>query len=416
VFPHPGSGYSQQFLEERAVAVGVSVRGFRKNRKQGGIHFRPYVSRIWILDTKNGKIQKLGMKTLRRPPVRWLIAAVLFAETLLAYLDMQELAVLAPTLRTAMGVGNSEYATIMQAFLIAYTVTFLLGGMVIDWLGVRRGLAIALAWWSVAGGLHAFANTPGELAICRMLLGIAYPAAFLAAARAVSEWYPPRERGFVYGLYVSGATFGAIVAYPLVTWMSLVWNWRAPFLLTGAAGLLLTVVWLLVYHSPETHPWVTDEERDYVTRDRPPVDSASGSPVPVLIRSRVFWAVGLGRFVADNTWMFYPIWLSKFLAEGTGLSMATVGAVGWIPFLFADIGGVAGGWLSGRLIGRGYAPRSARVAVLFLVSVVRTFTFVLAFHHSTPVLIGLLSLFMILKTAVSRTSIPVEPYFQLSFR
>ena len=338
------------------------------------------------------------MRISRRPPVRWLIAGVLFAETLLAYLDMQELAVLAPSLRKTIGVGNAEYATITQAFLMAYTVTFLLGGLVIDWLGVRRGLAIALAWWSTAAGLHAFANTPRELALCRMLLGIAYPAAFLAAARAVSEWYPPKERGFVYGLYISGATFGAIVAYPLVTWMSMAWNWRAPFLLTGAAGLVLVGVWLLVYHSPETHPWVSDEERDYVTRDRPPVEAKSISPIPILLRSRVFWAVGLGRFVADNTWMFYPIWLSKFLAEGNGLSMSTVGSVGWIPFLFADIGSVAGGWLSGQLIGKGYTPRSARLAVLFLVSVVRTFTFVLAFHYSLPMLIALLSLFMMCTT------------------
>lgn len=333
------------------------------------------------------------------PPVRWLIAGVLFLETLVAYLDMQELAVLAPMLRKELGVGNNEYATITQAFLIAYTVSFLLGGLVIDRLGVRRALAIALTWWSIACALHAFANSPMELALCRMLLGLAYPAAFLSAARAVSEWYPPQERGFVYGLYISGATFGAIVAYPMVTWMSMVWNWRAPFLLTGIAGLVLVGAWLLIYYSPEAHPWVTAVEREYVTRDRPSVEVGTASPLPALVRSRVFWAVGLGRFIADNTWMFYALWLSKFLAEGNGLPMATVGAVGWIPFLFADIGGIAGGWFSGRLIRKGYAPRQARVAVLLLVSVVRTFTFVLAFQYSLPVLVALLSLFMMCTTA-----------------
>jgi ACS family hexuronate transporter-like MFS transporter len=333
------------------------------------------------------------------PPIRYLIAGILFIETLLAYLDMQELAVLAPLLRKAIGVGNSEYALITQAFLAAYTVTFLLGGLVIDRLGVRRGLALALTWWSVASALHALANTPGQLAICRLLLGIAYPAAFLAAARAVSEWYPPQERGFVYGLYVSGASFGAIVAYPLVTWMSLVWSWRAPFLLTGAAGIALVGLWLLVYYSPEAHPWVTAEERDYVMCNRPPVENSTGSPIATLVRSRVFWAVGLGRFVADNTWMFYALWLSKFLAEGSGLPMATVGKVGWIPFLFADIGGMLGGWCSGRLIRRGWAPRYSRMAVLFAVTVVRSFTFVLAFHYSLPWLIGLLSVLMMCTTA-----------------
>src|SRR5215472_14592561 len=196
--------------------------------------------------------------------LRWVIASLLFTETLLAYLDLQEMSVLAPVLAKTIGMTNSQYAFVAQGFLVSYSVAFLLGGLVIDKLGVRWGLGASIFCWSVANALHALANTPNELAICRFLLGLAYPAAFVAAARAVSEWYPPKERALVYGISVSGATFGAIVAFPIVAWMVAHWTWRAPFLVTGIIGVLLSPIWLMVYYPPEYHPWVTDKERQYV--------------------------------------------------------------------------------------------------------------------------------------------------------
>ena len=152
---------------------------------------------------------------MKIPGLRWVIALLLFTETLLAYMDLQEMSVLAPVLAKTIGMTNSQYAFVAQGFLVSYTVAFLLGGMVIDKLGVRWGLGASIFFWSVANALHALANTPNELAACRFLLGLAYPAAFVAAARAVSEWYPAQERALVYGISVSGATFGAIVAFPM---------------------------------------------------------------------------------------------------------------------------------------------------------------------------------------------------------
>ena len=131
---------------------------------------------------------------MKIPGLRWVIALLLFTETLLAYLDLQEMSVLAPVLAKTIGMTNSQYAFVAQGFLVSYTVAFLLGGLVIDKLGVRWGLGASIFFWSVANALHALANTPNELAVCRFLLGLAYPAAFVAAARAVSEWYPAEER------------------------------------------------------------------------------------------------------------------------------------------------------------------------------------------------------------------------------
>ena len=332
---------------------------------------------------------------------RWVIAALLFVETLLAYLDLQELSVLAPVLAKELGIGNTEYAFITQAFLVAYTITFLLGGVVIDRLGVRRGLAASLFCWSVANALHGLANTGNELAFCRFLLGLAYPGAFLAAARAVSEWYPVQERAFVYGIYVSGATVGAIIAYPAVIWMTTHWNWHAPFLVTGAAGVILSGVWFAVYRRPEQHPWVTEQEREYVRVGRPEeqADAGSAGSWTALLKTRTLWAVGIGRFISDSTWMFYVLWMAKFLTDAQGLSIQQVGRIGWIPFLFADIGSIGGGWLSGRLIRGGMPPRAARIALLTVAALVRTFTFILAARYPTPLLMMLVSLFVMCTTA-----------------
>ena len=336
---------------------------------------------------------------MKIPGLRWVIASLLFTETLLAYLDLQEMSVLAPVLAKTIGMTNAQYAFVAQGFLVSYTVAFLLGGLMIDKLGVRWGLGAAIFCWSVANALHALANTPNQLALCRFLLGLTYPAAFVAAARAVSEWYPAKERALVYGISVSGATFGAIVAFPMVTWMAAHWTWRSPFLVTGGIGLLLSPVWLMIYHPLENHPWVTEQERQYVKSVSPSEKLESGWRWTSLLKTRPFWAVGIGRFISDSVWVFYVIWFAKFLTDSQGLCVRQMGRVGWIPFLFADIGFIAGGWLSGRLIKGGMSSRRARITLLTGTTLVRSFTFILAAKYSTPLLLVLVGIFVLSTTA-----------------
>src|SRR5207249_317256 len=221
------------------------------------------------------------------------------------------------------------YAFITQAFLMAYTIMFLLGGPVIDRLGVRWGLGLSLFLWSAANAMHALAHNATELAAYRFLLGLFYPGAFLAAARAVSEWYPIRERALVYGIYVSGAMVGSVVAYPMVVTFSSQWSWRAPFLVTGGAGLLLSIVWILIYRHPEQHPWVTANERELVKLGRPVEKEGEVQPaLKLVLKSPVLWAVGIGRFITDSTWMFYVLWMPKFLVGFQGLSLQQLGRIG----------------------------------------------------------------------------------------
>jgi ACS family hexuronate transporter-like MFS transporter len=357
----------------------------------------------------------LSPKTIGR--IRWIIAGLLFVETILNYLDLQTLAVLAPTLGKEMGLTDIQYATITQAFQISYLVAFLLGGWVIDKLGVRRGLALAMIWWSLAEAAHGFAHTGHELLLFRALLGFGYPGAYLAAAKAASEWYPPQERALVTGIYTAGATVGATVAPPLIAWLAIHYNWHAAFFITGFVGVFYALVWLMFYHRPETHPLLAEPERHYILAGRK--DTAESAPpllasLAFLFRSRYLWAIVLGRMIGDTPWAFYVYWIPKFLSSAQGLDLRAIGMVAWVPFLFSDLGSLGGGWLSGRLIRRGTEPVEARLRVMLGCAGIGLFCFTIYFAHSLAIIVGLLCVMMLATMAwmVNLSTLPVDVFPQ----
>jgi len=355
----------------------------------------------------------LRPKTLGR--IRWVIAGLLFCETVLNYLDLQTLSVLAPTLSKEMGLTDIQYAHIAQAFQIAYLITFLLGGWVIDKLGVRWGLALAMFWWSLAEAAHGFAHSSHDLMVFRFLLGFGYPGAYLAAAKAASEWYPPQERGFITGVYTAGATVGATVAPPLIAWLAIRYSWRDAFFITGIAGVLYVLVWLPIYRTPEKHPFLSESERNYILAGRG--DKAKPAPpvresLPFLLRNRYLWAIVLGRMIGDTPWIFYVLWIPKFLNTTQGLDLRALGMVAWIPFLFSDVGSLGGGWLSGRLIKQGTNPVQARLKVMLGCACISFFTFTIFFARSTAVVVGLMSVMMFATMAwmVNLSTVPVDVF------
>lgn len=349
--------------------------------------------------------------------IRWIIAGLLFVETILNYLDLQTLAVLAPTLGKEMGLTDIQYATITQAFQVTYLVAFLLGGWVVDKLGVRWGLALGMIWWSLAEAAHGFAHTEHQLLVFRALLGLGYPMAYLAAAKAASEWYPPQERGFVTGIYTAGATVGATVAPPLIAWLAIHYNWHAAFFITGFIGVFYAVVWLLFYNTPETHPLLTEPERLYILAGRTGTNETAPplrESLPFLLRSRYFWAIVLGRMIGDTPWIFYVFWIPKFLSTAEGLDLRVIGMVAWIPFLFSDMGSLGGGWLSGLLIRRGAEPVQARLRVMLGCVCIGFFSFTIYYAHSLAIVVGLMSLMMLATMAwmVNLSTLPVDVFPQ----
>jgi ACS family hexuronate transporter-like MFS transporter len=330
------------------------------------------------------------------PRLRWWIAGLVFLSTVINYVDRQTLSVLAPQLTKELGISNIEYGWISQAFLIPYTLMYIVSGLLIDRYGVKLIYGAATVWWSVAAMLHATASSAFGFGVFRFLLGTAESANFVAAEKVAAEWYPPKERGTLNGLVQAATVTGALITPPVVIWLSLRYGWRAAFLFTGSLGLIWAVAWVRLYHLPQHHPRITEEELKLI-RDGEALAGPAGNPVNTLpkwldlFRFPETWGLLVARVISDPVWWFYLFWLPKYLTEAKGLTMAEMGMVVWIPYLAADAGSISGGWYSGRLIGRGSGAVAARKTVMLAAALLMPVGLLLLVQPSTPLTILLIS-------------------------
>src|SRR5258706_5305053 len=190
--------------------------------------------------------------------LRWYIAILLCLATELNYLDRQTLSVLADTIQRELNLTTIDYSHITSSFLVSYAVMYAVSGRVIDIVGTRRGFMIFVSAWSLTNMLHGLANTAFQFSVFRFLLGAAEPANFPAGVKAVSEWFPIRERALAVGIFNAGTAMGAALAAPLVSFIALTWGWRAAFVFTGALGFVWVIVWLLFYRLPQDHPMLSE--------------------------------------------------------------------------------------------------------------------------------------------------------------
>ena len=291
---------------------------------------------------------------------RWGVAALLFLATVINYIDRQTLSVVAPVLTRELGISNTEYANILTAFMVSYTFMYVVSGWLCDRWGTRIALGTFMAWWSAANALHAFARTAFGLGSFRFLLGLGESGNFMAAEKAISEWFPAKERGFANGLVNAAAATGAIISPPLIAWITLRFGWRAAFVATGLLGFVWLAAWLSLYHLPQAHPRISAAERNYILADRVGNPAHPRLPYSQLLAMPAVWGLLLSRIFADPVWWFYLFWLPKYLSDVRHFSMVEIGLFAWMPYLAADLGSLFGGWLSGRLIAGGRPAVDAR--------------------------------------------------------
>lgn len=304
--------------------------------------------------------------------LRWGVIVLLFCTALLNNLDRMVLSVLAPTLKESLLFGDVEYSYVVAAFLSAYAIGYTFCGKVLDRVGVKIGVMGALLFWSLAGMGHAAAIGWFSLAAFRFLLGLGESFNSPGGVKAIAEWIPRRERGLCMAVFSNGNVLGSIVAPPLVAFLSIRFGWRWAFLVTGAFGLVLFAVWKRVYHSPERHPRLTQEERDLILADQKASAAASVAKVQkgekpsmlALFRQPACVGFFVARLLTDPITYFFAFWLPSYLKAERGFTIALIGAVGWIPFLASDVGGPGGGALSDALIRRGWAPSRARLTLM----------------------------------------------------
>jgi MFS transporter, ACS family, hexuronate transporter len=297
---------------------------------------------------------------------RWVICALLLFGTTKNYMDRQVLGVLKTTLQHDLGWNEIDYGNLVFAFQTAYAVGLLVVGRLVDRLGTRMGYALAMVFWSLASMGHALGNSFTSFLVARSALGFGESGVFPASIKTVAEWFPKRERALATGIFNAGTNIGAIITPLVVPWITIAWGWRWAFVITGALGFVWLVFWLLLYREPENEPRVSKAELDYIRSD--PQEPFSKIRWAQLIPLRQTWAIVVGKFMVDPIWWFYLFWVPDFLQRRHGLALAKIGVPIMVIYLIADVGSVAGGWLSSWLIERGKSVNVARKSAMLVCS------------------------------------------------
>ncbi len=314
---------------------------------------------------------------------RWAICGLLFLAATINYVDRQVIGILKPTLQGEFGWSEIDYADIVFAFQLAYAIGFIIAGRLMDRVGTKVGFALALTIWSIAAaahagatwfgpavavllgavGLHYSASAAGFIA-ARFALGLGESGNFPAAIKTVAEWFPRSERAFATGLFNAGTNIGAIVTPLVVPVITVRFGWRWAFLATGLTGFGWLVLWWLFYDRPETHPRLTAAERAHIASDPP--DPVARIAWSTLLPHRQTWAVAMAKFMTDPVWWVYLFWMPDFFNRKFGLSLLELGPPIIVIYLVSDVGSVFGGWLSSRLIARGWTVNRARKTAMLV--------------------------------------------------
>jgi MFS transporter, ACS family, hexuronate transporter len=289
---------------------------------------------------------------------RWVICAVLLFGTTKNYMDRQVIGILKNSLQQQFGWSEIDYSNLVLAFQAAYALGMLAVGRLIDRLGTRVGYALAMAGWSLASMAHGVMSSLNGFLAARFALGFGEAGVFPASLKAVAEWFPKRERALATGIFNAGTNVGAVVTPLIVPWITVHWGWRWAFFLIGALGFVWLAVWLWIYRRPEEHPRCSAKELEYIRGDR----AAPGGKISwaALIPHRQTWAFSIGKFLIDPIWWFYLFWIPGFLQREHGLALLKIGPPIVVIYIMADVGSVAGGWLSSSLIKHGQTVNAAR--------------------------------------------------------
>ena len=305
------------------------------------------------------------MRTVAK--LRWWIIGLVTLGTILNYLARSTLSVAAPTLQAEFSMTTEEYSWVVLAFQGAYTIMQTVAGAVLDALGTRLGFFIFAIGWALSNMAHAFATGWPSLAFFRGLLGATEAAAIPAGAKAVSEWFPPRERPLATGAFQMGTSVGNMIAPPLVAFCILWWGWQSAFLVTGSLSLLWAGLWWFGYRTPAQHKRLSAEERAYIEEGRA-ADDVGGKPATrgEVLRSRGFWAIAVPRFLVEPAWQTFNFFIPLYLVAVWKLDLKSIALWAWLPFLAADFGSLVAGLLPPALMKRGVSLLASRKITMTL--------------------------------------------------
>ena len=313
--------------------------------------------------------------------LRWWVIALIAIATVINYIDRQSINVLWPEISEQLYPDKTSderkeiFSWISIIFVFSYAFGQAIFGKIFDWIGTRLGFVLSIGVWSVATALHAIANSFSSFAIFRSILGVAEAGNWPGATKGNAEWFPTKERAFAQGLFNSGAAIGGIISIPLIAFLTIYFSWQAIFVIVGLTGLLWLIPWWIVVKSPPgKHPWITDNEREYILTGQKNQDiDEDGTPddgynpsTGQLLSHRQSWGVIIASAAIDPIWWLFVFWIPIYLSEVYGMDVKSIGLYGWVPYVGAMLGAWFGGLIAQNRIKVGWSIDKTRKTVIGL--------------------------------------------------
>ncbi|AIJ10403.1 MULTISPECIES: MFS transporter [Edwardsiella] len=294
---------------------------------------------------------------------RWYMILLVCFITIINYLDRTALGIAAPTIMESTGITKEQYSWVVSAFQLAYTIGQPIMGFFIDTIGLKLGFFICAIVWGLATMGHALTGTWQGLAFMRGLMGFSEASAIPSGVKTASTWFPAKERGIATGVFNMGTSFGAMLAPPLIAWCILFHSWQFAFIVSGSLAIVAAFVWYFCYKDPKEAKRLSDEERRYIEAGQEAfLQSATQEKTSVrhIITQRNFWGIGIARFLADPAWGTINFWVPIFFVETLHFSLKEIAMFVWLPFLMADLGCLASGFVAKFFNDRGVTLINSR--------------------------------------------------------
>lgn len=298
---------------------------------------------------------------------RWVVCSLLFFATTINYLDRQVMGYLKPTLEVEFGWSEIDYSHIVMAFTAAYAFGLLIFGRIIDKIGSRLGYTVSITVWSIAAMLHGLVKSTLGFGMVRTLLGLGESGNFPSAVKTVVSWFPKKERALATGFFDSGSNIGAVLAPVIIPWILGFYGWQAAFIITGSIGFIWLILWRIFYEVPEKQKRVSAAEIAYIRSDDKDQEEA-GEPIKWfrLFGMKQTWAFIVGKFFTDPIWYFFMYWLPSYFSSTFHLDLKKPSAPLIIIYTAATVGAIGGGYLSSKLIKKGWQVHKARKIALLI--------------------------------------------------
>ena len=288
--------------------------------------------------------------------LRWWIIGLIFIATVINYIDRTAFALLWPEMGKDLGMDNSDYALMLNVFMITYAASKFLSGRLYDKIGTRIGFTLSILVWSLAAAGHAISKGIGSLSVVRGLLGLGEAGLWPGTVKNNGEWFPVKQRALAQGIFNAGASIGNVVAPVVIVYLYAKFGWKATYVILGLVGLIWILPWLVINKSkPLQHPWITEKEKNLLINDRKENNiitdkDAKSLSVFKILSYKQPWGILLCRFFIEPIWWFFAGWMPIYLNSKFGLNIEEIGNTMWISYLMAAAGGILGGIFTEEII------------------------------------------------------------------